>query len=802
MKLLIISYAYPPAMSPRSFRWGALARQFVHEGHEVSVVTAWQPGLPRTQTMDGVQVQRVGNSTLANWRSRISFRNSYCDGKRGNVQPEPRRGSRWLTQLVRPVWRFLHWPDAHASFILPAYRAARRLVDENQYDLVISSSLPFSTHLAGLWLKRSRPAITWLVDIGDPFAFVKVAAANNRFLYGRVNRAAETAVLRAADHVSVTNAGAAVAYERYFQWDTTKLQVIPPLVTVGGLAKPIPTQKQDASSTVMWVYCGQFYRGLRSPVPLLETFQQMRQKDKSHRNHELHIYGDVSECSDELARSGDLAVQNVFIHGRVSHEEAIDAERRATVLVNVDNHNFHQLPSKVVEYLALGKPILNIETYGNGTSRAILHNHPLALTVSSPHTSPENVDRMSRFFGKLPASLSRDKIKDLCRPYQAKEIAGQYLKCARDGVANVRPKSFPFLQFRWRGMPVVGVPGSHDGLNDAVWRSFRAGSLRRELYARAVRMSGSWLRQRWWAHGVDTPLPYLAEGDFFRFIDHLRHRLEDDWLQPVISYPATMERKRFYLTLLSATGEPSAFVKVVHGKKLPHFGERELQAASSLQQDSVGHFRMPRTKEIGCFERLQFQVFEPIPVSARRPSQRHRSLLDATARVISKGTHQIRQLDSLGWWSSFERLRESIPELYRQVDNIQDRQVTVCRAHGDFQRPNAVWHQGELWVFDWEWFSTEAPLWTDKVRFFLGDRTTLLVRRPADVFSQLMHRFCGRDSDHFLTDYQQVALALAYIASQGNEAGEICGKLWKFVPTTKAGEHVDRYQLSESLSAA
>ena len=88
-------------------------------------------------------------------------------------------------------------------------------------------------------------------------------------------------------------------------------------------------------------------------------------------------------------------------------------------------------------------------------------------------------------------------------------------------MANVRPKGFPFLQFRWRGMPVVGVPGSHDGLNDAGWRSCRAGALRRELYARAVRMSGSWLRQRWWAHGVDTPLPYLAEGDFSRFIDHL-----------------------------------------------------------------------------------------------------------------------------------------------------------------------------------------------------------------------------------------------------------------------------------------
>ena len=51
------------------------------------------------------------------------------------------------------------------------------------------------------------------------------------------------------------------------------------------------------------------------------------------------------------------------------------------ILVNIGNATKYQLPSKLVEYVSTGKPILNITSILDDSSDAFLSSYPMAKTV-------------------------------------------------------------------------------------------------------------------------------------------------------------------------------------------------------------------------------------------------------------------------------------------------------------------------------------------------------------------------------------------------------------------------------------
>jgi hypothetical protein len=59
------------------------------------------------------------------------------------------------------------WPDFACFWYFPAVDCANKLLQKEKFDTVVSISLPFTGHCAGLKLKK-RYGIRWVVDIGDP----------------------------------------------------------------------------------------------------------------------------------------------------------------------------------------------------------------------------------------------------------------------------------------------------------------------------------------------------------------------------------------------------------------------------------------------------------------------------------------------------------------------------------------------------------------------------------------------------------------------------------------------------------
>jgi hypothetical protein len=131
--------------------------------------------------------------------------------------------------------------------------------------------------------------------------------------------------------------------------------------------------------TINLVYLGMLYPGIREPEPLLTLFAAMRAKNAALR---LHFFG---ETQGLIGRPRE----GVEVHGPIGRERVGAVMAAADVLVNIANGTGFQLPSKLVEYVHAGQPILNVAPRPDDTAAEFLAPYPAALSLVCAAESPD-----------------------------------------------------------------------------------------------------------------------------------------------------------------------------------------------------------------------------------------------------------------------------------------------------------------------------------------------------------------------------------------------------------------------------
>ncbi|MEM1217272.1 MAG: glycosyltransferase [Bacteroidota bacterium] len=367
MRILILTPYYYPYINPRAFRWTQIAAQWVQEGHEVHVLCSRHSDWPSQHQHEGVVVHRVGYNSL----KEVLYNTLRTQHRRGESSSGKSDGPGWLQRMViwinRVAWKSIYWPDDAVLWIRPARRKAEALVKEVQPALLISTSLPFSSHLIGLAVKKKNPTLSWLVDIGDPFSLQPLHPLNNTRLYQQRNSKAEQLVLRHADRISVTNTGASELYASAFPETAHKLTVIPPLTRRYPFIKPFPRTE----SVFRLAYFGSFFPGLREPRDILHFFDQFLQAYPTWAKRiELLFFGDLfQDLRAQFNRYPRLKDQCTFM-GLIDREAAFEQMQRCDFLLHLGNRTNFQLPSKCPDYLQAGRPILQFSHIAEDTSKA------------------------------------------------------------------------------------------------------------------------------------------------------------------------------------------------------------------------------------------------------------------------------------------------------------------------------------------------------------------------------------------------------------------------------------------------
>lgn len=426
-RILIITFAYAPMVSARAFRWTALAEDFAASGWQVDVVTCWMPGAAESEVRGGVRIHRAG------WRRVERLRRMVRDTR--GQEPQPAAGSREapapgiaarLLQFLREhLWRRLYWPDTSCLWYWPARRAAIALVRAYRHDAIVSVSPTFSAVLVGRAAHRAYPKSRWILDFGDPFSLQEEAPPNNTALYGSLNRRVERDALSRADAISVTTPETAARYAAAFPESARKLHVIPPLLSIPEAGAETPLFAQDG--VVRFVYVGTLYRGLREPQFMLDLFELLCARGPGVRR-ELHLFGDAHAFAELLAERQRSLGAALRVHGTVPRETVARAVRGADVLVNIGNATRDQIPSKVVEYAASGKPILNIARSTHDSSTEFLRDYPATLTILDRGEKPTDaqLEALIAFLGGPPRRVTSAEIDAWLAPYRIARIGASY----------------------------------------------------------------------------------------------------------------------------------------------------------------------------------------------------------------------------------------------------------------------------------------------------------------------------------------------------------------------------------------
>ena len=123
------------------------------------------------------------------------------------------------------------------------------------------------------------------------------------------------------------------------------------------------------------VFTGTLYADIRPPENIIKIIAELKMKDVQFDFYGLH---------QELIQKDPLyqqAKEYINLHGVVETKEAERVRQTADFLINIDNTCVEQVPSKIFEYIATGKPIINF--YFNKNSAILKHmeKYPLKTNI-------------------------------------------------------------------------------------------------------------------------------------------------------------------------------------------------------------------------------------------------------------------------------------------------------------------------------------------------------------------------------------------------------------------------------------
>lgn len=242
-------------------------------------------------------------------------------------------------------------------------------INMDEYSSVLTISFPFNILIVGFHIKQKYPLLKWLVYELDPYAYNKVLRFPKVAFFYRYIK--ENRIFKAADEILLTHELYREYSTNFFSKYRAKFKDIGiPLLHINN-STLISSKRCDL------IYSGSFYSKVRNPEFMFKVLSKVAEL----YDFTLHIYGPKACEIDEKYKA--ILGDKLIIHGRVSKQEINQAIERSSILINIGNTVDNQLPSKVLEYIGTGKPIINFYSIDNDTSNSYLKLYPNSLLIKN-----------------------------------------------------------------------------------------------------------------------------------------------------------------------------------------------------------------------------------------------------------------------------------------------------------------------------------------------------------------------------------------------------------------------------------
>lgn len=346
MRVLFLTYHYPPDPAVGAIRAGNIVRELEGRGHEVVVIATGQ-GYGEVE-----QVHRIRPLPNATQFYRKSRRDGGDRRKKGTGSSVAKR-NRPLPFWKRAALSLLLLPDEHQGYVWPAVRLGRRLA-RSPFDLVVTSAPPHSVTVSGLLLKHLT-GLPWVAELRDPWTDNAIRPPYHTALRARILDLLEARSLKLADLVvPVTGATADLLRRRVRH--AAKVQLVR-----NGVPEWTAPARPTGSGPFRIVHTGTLY-GSRDPRPLMAAIAALRRRGSVRLPESIHLEL-VGNCASYEPLIRQAAEQlpppdRVVLHGSVGQEESARMMASADLLLLLAQNQPLQVPQKLYDYLASRRPVL------------------------------------------------------------------------------------------------------------------------------------------------------------------------------------------------------------------------------------------------------------------------------------------------------------------------------------------------------------------------------------------------------------------------------------------------------------
>lgn len=349
MKVLIITYYWPPAGGSGVQRWLKFVKYLQDFGIEPIIYTVDNANYPKE---DASLVDEIPKGITV-LKQPIWEPTDVLFWKQKNKQKKDISNSTNSGFLSFIRGNFFI-PDPKIFWVKPSVKFLKNYLKDHKVDVIISTGPPHSMHLIADKLHQ-KTGIKWLADFRDPWSnlyynkdFKQLKFAINQ------NKKLESKILNNADCIlTVSN-----SLKEEFAKQSKRVEVI----TNGFDSEVLLSGSTELDEKFTISYIGLLPKQ-SNPKLFFKVLNEICHHNKAFKNDlKLNFIGDIyDEVKVEIEKN--KLIENTNFIGYVSHQKAIEYQKKSQVLLllipNIENaHGI--LTGKLFEYLTANRPTLAI----------------------------------------------------------------------------------------------------------------------------------------------------------------------------------------------------------------------------------------------------------------------------------------------------------------------------------------------------------------------------------------------------------------------------------------------------------
>ena len=391
MRVLIVSFAFPPSNVIGAIRVGKLARYLDRRGHDVRVLATdvvEDRSLPLEISRERVfytefrQRQHWIHRAARLLRGHTAF---HAGVRHKEALGQDGAAARSLRQTLRRHYLgLIHIPDMRADWVRTAIPAGRRLIKEWKPDIIFASAPPNTGLMVASRLARAHK-VPWVADLRD--LWVDNPYYSEPGWRKRIDAILERRILRGAGGLVTVSPIWAEQLRRRHGKDVT--------VVYNGYAEedfPPVSQRTDPGGSLTIRYMGSIYRGFRDPSALFSAIALLPDHLRTCIN--VEFFSDAGDAVLDAA-AAHWVESAVTVKPWVPYRHALALQMEADVLLllqSSDPRDEGNLPAKLFEYLYARRPILFIG-YERGIAARLVIERSAGLVANSPVKIRDQLER-------------------------------------------------------------------------------------------------------------------------------------------------------------------------------------------------------------------------------------------------------------------------------------------------------------------------------------------------------------------------------------------------------------------------